>query len=111
MSQSISPAGEPYWSDKKAPITKAGRRLFTDNEPMDMYESDGVTWEDVCAIEAEVLAADVLALDDGVGGVWVHHTPSKPVVLRGHPSLGGRFCRIDGADWPCVTVREYLTVE
>ena len=40
-----------------APATEAGRRLFTDNEPMDMWESDGVTWEDITAVEAEARAA------------------------------------------------------
>ncbi len=38
------------------PTTEAGRRLFTDNEPMDMLESDAVTWGDVLAIEAEARA-------------------------------------------------------
>ena len=38
------------------PRTEAGRRLFTDNDPMDMLESNGVTWADVVAIEAEALA-------------------------------------------------------
>lgn len=46
-----------------APRTAAGRRLFTDNEPMDMYESDGVTWEDVVAIEAEAAEQSVPPLD------------------------------------------------
>lgn len=43
----------------REPQTKSGRRLFTDQEPMDMLESDGVTWEDVLAIEAGA-AADAL---------------------------------------------------
>jgi hypothetical protein len=52
------------------PTTPTGRRLFTDNEPMDMMESDGVLWEDIVAIEAEAradalreAAERVLALD------------------------------------------------
>jgi len=39
-------------------------------------------------------------------GVWVHHRPSTPVRLPGHPALGGRFCKACGGDWPCVTMRE-----
>ena len=33
--------------------TEAGRRLFTDVDPMDMWESNGVTPADIAAIEAE----------------------------------------------------------
>ena len=40
------------------PTTEAGRRLFTDVDPMDMWESTGVTPDDIAAIEAEAVAAD-----------------------------------------------------
>ena len=40
------------------PQTKAGRALFTDVEPMDMWESDGVTPGDIAAIEQEAAAAE-----------------------------------------------------
>ncbi len=44
-------------SDKMRPVprTRAGRRLFTDEYPMDMWESDGVTPEDIIAIENEAI--------------------------------------------------------
>jgi hypothetical protein len=51
-------SGEPIekeWAMTE-PTTEAGRRLFTDNEPMDMLESDGVTWDDILAIEAQARA-------------------------------------------------------
>ena len=44
--------------ERVSPRTEAGRRLFTDNEPMDMWESDGVTPEDIAAIEAQAIALD-----------------------------------------------------
>lgn len=50
----------------REPQTKAGRRLFTDQEPMDMPESDGVTWEDVLAIEAEAAADALRERDEAV---------------------------------------------
>ena len=40
------------------PLTEAGRALFTDVEPMDMWESDGVTPGDIAAIEQEAAAAE-----------------------------------------------------
>lgn len=33
--------------------TEAARRLFTDVDPMDMWESNGVTPADIIAVEAE----------------------------------------------------------
>ncbi len=46
----------------QTPATEAGRRLFTDNEPMDMMESNGVTWDDILAIEAEARAYSMSAI-------------------------------------------------
>ena len=51
------------------PTTAAGRRLFTDIEPMDMFESDGVTWTDVLAIEAEAAAAERARIRAAVEGL------------------------------------------
>jgi hypothetical protein len=58
-------------------MTKAGRRLFTDNEPMDMTESDGVTWGDVIAIEAEARAdaLNVEALTSALDTYWERRYP------------------------------------
>lgn len=39
---------------------------------------------------------------------WVKHEPSGVVVLKGHPQLGGRYCKTDGGDWPCAAVRDAL---
>jgi len=71
---------------------------------------------DMCAVldaldapDPAPLDVERLAQDDNAGGVWVHHTPSKPVRLAGYPALGGSFCRMCGADWPCANVREYAT--
>jgi hypothetical protein len=52
-----------------APRTKAGRRLFTDMDPMDMLESHGVTPADITAIEAEAVAAYVADLRAKVEGL------------------------------------------
>jgi len=95
------------------PRTAAGRALLAECEDMDWPTLPDA----ILAIEAEARAApnpaplDVerLAQDDNAGGVWVHHTPSKPVRLAGYPALGGSFCRMCGADWPCANVREYAT--
>lgn len=59
-----------------APRTKAGVRLFTDMEPMDMLESDGVTPEDILAVEGETLAEVLDEVERVVrkrmrGGVWM----------------------------------------
>lgn len=51
---------------EKEPRTEAGRRLFTDNEPLDMLESNGVTWADVVAIEGE--AATLIG--NGIDAAW-----------------------------------------
>jgi hypothetical protein len=40
----------------REPWTVAGRRLFSDVDPMDMLESNGVTWDDILAIEDEAAA-------------------------------------------------------
>jgi len=43
---------------RAVPRTQAGRRLFTDQYPMDMWESDGVLPEDIVAVENEAAAAE-----------------------------------------------------
>ena len=63
----------------------------------------------VRAESAETLRA--LPPEEGEGyevRVWQPHRPSKPVVLPGHPQLGGRYCTTDGADWPCDALRAAL---
>jgi hypothetical protein len=53
------------------PRTPTGRHLFTDVEPMDMWESDGVTPADILAIEAEAVAdlrAELAAAVRGLAG-------------------------------------------
>jgi hypothetical protein len=55
------------------PSTPTGRQLFTDMEPMDLWESDGVLPEDIIAIETEAAAAErarhaalVAAVDEAI---------------------------------------------
>ena len=78
------------------------------------YETDtamdyGHGLRDGRAESAETLRA--LPPEEGEGyevRVWQPHRPSKPVVLPGHPQLGGRYCTTDGADWPCDALRAAL---
>lgn len=68
------------------PSTAAGRALFTDMEPMDMLESDGVRPEDIVGIEAEAVAAYRADLAAKVRGLihelWIDDDEDWPWDLR-----------------------------
>ena len=57
------------------PSTETGKRLFTDIEPMDMWESSGVTPADICAIEDE-------AARDAIAGVSLLMGASSPMAAN-----------------------------
>lgn len=44
-----------------APATRAGRALFADMEPGDLWESDGVTPDDIADVEREAAVAALSA--------------------------------------------------
>lgn len=49
--------------------TKAGLALFTDMEPMDMWESNGVTPKDIALVEAEAVRGERARLAAAVRGL------------------------------------------
>ncbi len=49
-------------SDRPMPMTETGRKLFTDVAPMDMWESNGVTPDDICEVERQARASLVAGL-------------------------------------------------
>ena len=96
----------------RTPTTAAGRALLDEYPGVWFWEDprwNGPLGEAIEADARAPLDVERLAQDDNAGGVWVHHTPSKPVRLAGYPALGGSFCRMCGGDWPCANVREYAT--
>src|SRR3990170_1731595 len=81
------------------PRTETGKRLFTDNDPMDMWESDGVTPDDIAAVEDEAVAAERARLVAGVEKLLAEHVevrgksmepdPEHPGLIRQRRSVAG----------------------
>ncbi|MBE3070957.1 MAG: hypothetical protein IMZ66_12045 [Planctomycetes bacterium] len=61
------------------PSTAAGRALFSDVDPMDMWESDGVTPEDICRVEAEAVTSERERIRSGVQALIRWHVGNHPV--------------------------------
>ena len=65
------------------PTTAAGRALFTDQDPMDMWESDGVTPADIVRVEADARAAALADVRREVEALpWHNHTPDADALAR-----------------------------
>ena len=100
-----------------APRTETGKRLFTDNDPMDMWESDGVTPDDIAAVEDEAVAAERARLVAGVEKLLAEHVEVRGKSMEPDPEHPGlirqtAFCRWCAAHrpdedprWQCEAAR------